>query len=241
MKTAIILCAGSARRFYQDGDNKPKCLLPIDGDSTILDGLLKAVLTRGYDVVLGTGCGHDLVTAHVAAGGYENVRCVLNPDYATTNSIVTLWSLREYVGDASLLINGDLVVDDSAFDRFEASSEPQLLVKHLPVFDDDTYRVVFDENQSIARMGKDLSDEPAAGCAAFTGISRVGDASRFLREINALLQGGVKDTWPTTAYRNLIGEVPVRARDIGEVTFFDIDTPAEHEAARAQFAAGLQS
>jgi choline kinase len=190
------------------------------------------VLQRGYQAVLGTGCGHESVSGHVAARGYDGVQCVLNEDFATTNSIVTLWRLREFVRDECLLINGDLVIEPEAFDLFMPISEPQILVKQLRFFDDDTYRVVFDEERGVRRMGKDISDGPSPRSAAFTGISRVGDAARFLREIEKLLQGGVSDTWPTTAYRNLIGEVTVHARDIGEMLFFDVDTPAEHEEAR---------
>lgn len=230
MKTALILCAGSARRFYADGESRPKCLLPINEKSTILDGLISPLLARDYRVVLGTGCGAKEVAAHAAE--YSGVQCIYNPDFATTNSIVTLWQLREFVMNETLLINGDLVVGETAFDLFSNQSTPQILVKRLPVFDADSYRVVFDAEYSVARMGKELSDLPSQNCAAFTGISRVGDAPKFLREIEKLLNGGTRDTWPTTAYKNLIGEIPVFARDIGSTPFFDVDTPEEFEAAK---------
>ena len=232
-KTALILCAGSARRFYADGESRPKCLLPISENTTILDGLILPLLARHYKIVLGTGCGAAEVASHAAE--YPGVECVFNPDYATTNSIVTLWQLREYVGDETLLINGDLAVGENAFDLFSVESSPQILVKRFSSFDADSYRVVFDTEYSVQRMGKELSDEPSENCAAFTGISRVGDSEKFLREIEKLLNSGTRDTWPTTAYKNLIGEVPVRARDIGGIPFFDVDTPEEFEMAKRAF------
>jgi len=235
MKTALILCAGSARRFYADGESRPKCLLPISENSTILDGLILPLLARDYKIVLGTGCGADDVASHAAE--YSGVQCVFNPEYATTNSIVTLWQLREFVRDETLLINGDLVVGENAFDLFTTENSPQILVKRFPTFDADSYRVVFDAEYSVVRMGKELSDLPSENCAGFTGISRVGNAEKFLREIEKLLQSGTRDTWPTTAYKNLIGEISVRARDIGSTPFFDIDTPEEFEAAKIAFAA----
>ncbi len=242
MKNALILCAGSARRFYTDGESRPKCLLQIKPEATILDGLIRPLLVRGYAVVLGTGCGHQLVAAHVQQhADYAAVRCVYNADYATTNSIVTLWKLRDFVGDNTLVVNGDSVIDEAAFDLFTEEATPQVLVKPFPVFDDDTYRVVFDEQGSVARMGKDISDEPAPGCQAFVGISRVGNSELFLREIENLLQGGTRDTWPTTAYRNSIGQVTVRAHSIGDIRYFDVDTPEEFEAARHSIAAVEQA
>lgn len=231
--TVIILCAGSARRFFpegMEGARHAKCLLPLTEDETILDRLLRQVRARGYQVVLGTGCGHAEVAAHAAR--YADVQCIYNPDYETTNSIVTLWQARQYVNDATLIVNGDLVVDESIFDLFDEQPSPQLLVKHLPVFDDDTYRVVFDGSRQVVEMGKDIAAEPSPNCAAFVGISRVGCAELFLREIHSLLHSGDNQTWPTTAYRRLLSDLPVRAVDIGSTLFFDVDTPAEHEAAR---------
>lgn len=234
MKNALILCAGSARRLFGDGENSPKCLLPIIGNSVILDQLIQPLQARGYNIILGTGCRHDLVEAHVDR--YSGVRCVYNPDYQSTNSIVTLWQLRDFVTDSTLLINGDLVVDESTFDTFTEEATPQILTLPATTFDADSYRVLFDEHHAAVRMGKDIDDAPAANCTAFTGISRVGNARRFLDEIEKLLQNGTMDTWPTTAYRNLIGEMSVRVHVLQDTLFFDVDTPEEFEAAKQAMA-----
>jgi choline kinase len=232
MKNALILCAGSARRFYAEGENKPKCLLPLAQNTTILDALIRALQARDYNIVLGTGCGHEAVATRVQQE-YSGVRCVFNPDYATTNSIVTLWQLRDFVGDETLIVNGDSVIGAEAFDCFDQESTPQMLVRHFSNFDADTYRVVYDDEFSVQRMGKEISDAPSENCAAFVGISRVGNAELFLREIENLISSGTRDTWPTTAYKNLLGTVPVRARDIGSTPSYDVDTPEEFEIARA--------
>lgn len=234
---ALILCAGSARRFFpedMEGARHPKCLLPLSPSETILDRLLRQVFARGFYAVLGTGCGHDLVAAHVAArGDGDKIHCVFNRDYATTNSIVTLWQLRDFVTDETLIINGDTVVEDAAFDALDLSATaPQLLVKSVPQFDDDTYRVAFDSDARVLAMGKELNDAPSENCAAFAGISRVGCAREFLREIEKLLAGGTDQTWPTTAYKNLLTEKPARAVPLRGF-FYDIDTPEEHAQARA--------
>jgi choline kinase len=238
---ALILCAGSARRFFPeslDGARQPKCLLRLSSHETILSRLLRQVGARGYGIVLGTGCGHDLVAAHAAKNAPNaDVQCVFNPEYATTNSIVTLWQLRDWVRDDTLLINGDLVLADAVFNEFDTTTTlPQLLVKHLPEFDDDTYRVVYDEARRVLEMGKDIDALPSPHCAAFLGVSRVGDAKTFLREIEALLSDGTRQTWPTTAYRRMLSAVPVRAVPIGDALFFDIDTPEEYAAARSALA-----
>lgn len=286
---AIILCAGSARRFFADGESQPKCLLPLTEDETILERLLRQLRTRNRAVILGTGCGHEHVAqvamramhpgqnAGLHLGGGENgsrtndegnedqsgeenligtrassedvdsansesisappVRCVFNREYKTTNSIVTLWQARDFITDSTLIINGDLVVDDGVFDLFDDAPSPQLLIKRLPQFDDDTYRVVFDAGGRVTQMGKEIDAAPSPLCAAFVGVSRVGCADSFLREIRALLDSGDNQTWPTTAYRRMMAATPVRVCDIGDSLFHDIDTPAEYEAARHALAA----
>jgi len=234
MKNALILCAGSARRLFGEGENSPKCLLPLTSNSVILDHLIRPLQARGYNIILGTGCQHDLVAAY--AEQYPDVRCVYNPDYKTTNSIVTLWQLRDFVTDSTLLVNGDLVVDESTFDAFTDEATPQIVTQKVTAFDADSYRVVFDKNQSVVRMGKDIDDLPSPNCTAFTGISRVGNAKCFLEEIEKLLESGTDNTWPTTAYRNLIGEMPIRVHVLSGMLFFDVDTPQEFEAAKAALA-----
>ena len=241
---ALLLCAGSARRFYADGATRPKCLLQLSQTETILDRMLRQVQSFSYSAVIGTGCGHEEVCAHLEAQNYV-AQTVYNADFATTNSIVTLWQMRDFIGDDTLLINGDVVVENGALELFQTLSQPQLLVKNLAQFDDDTYRVRFisGENQThrVLDMGKELRDEPSANCAAFLGVSRVGNASRFLQEIEKLLHSGSNQTWPTTAYRAMINDIGdhqnsgVRAVDIGARAFFDIDTPEEYRQARAVF------
>ena len=243
---ALILCAGSARRFFPQDDDEarhPKCLLPLQSGETLLSRLLKQTTSRGYGVVLGTGCGHEQVAqlAHERAGEFPDVHCIYNPDYATTNSIVTLWQMRDFVTDHTLLINGDVVVEDRVFDLFDLTTNaPQLLVKHLAQFDDDTYRVRFDEGFRVLELGKEIAAAPSSFCAAFLGVSRVGDAAAFLREIEALLSSGTKQTWPTTAYRQMLPRLPVCAVPIGDALFFDIDTPDEYDAARAAIESGAR-
>jgi choline kinase len=263
MKNALILCAGSARRFFAASEitnsaaseitnsaasettnsaaseNQPKCLLPLGENVTILDALIRALQARNYNIILGTGCGHEAVATH--AREYSGVRCIFNPEYATTNSIVTLWQLRDFVGDETLIVNGDSVIGEEAFDCFTDETTPQMLVKHFSDFDDDTYRVVYDENFSVVRMGKEIADAPSQNCAAFVGISRVGNGEFFLREIEKLISGGTRDTWPTTAYKNLLGTIPVRARDIGSTPSFDVDTPEEYELAKKSALVSSQS
>lgn len=276
--SALILCAGSARRFFPAGEDgqeaQPKCLLPLTENETILERLLRQLRARGHAVTLGTGCGHEQVAqaamramhptddgsangtngangtdggAHsdgapggsTRGGSAPPVHCIYNPDYKTTNSIVTLWQARDFITDATLIINGDVVVDDNVFGLFDEEPSPQLLVKRLSQFDDDTYRVVFDDDGHVVRMGKEIDAAPSPSCAAFVGISRVGCADSFLREIRALLDGGDNQTWPTTAYRRMMSATPavaVRVCDIGDSLFYDIDTPAEHEAARRALA-----
>lgn len=231
---ALLLCAGSARRFYPDGATRPKCLLQLSDNETILDRMIRQSQRLGYSAVIGTGCGHGEVCTHLETQNHV-VKTVYNTDYATTNSIVTLWQMRDFISNDTLLINGDVVVEDGVLELFQDFSQPQLLVKKLSQFDDDTYRVRFNGEHRVLDMGKELRDEPSALCAAFLGVSRVGNASRFLAEIEKLLHGGSNQTWPTTAYRALIDDIGVRAVDIGARQFFDIDTPEEYAQARDVF------
>ncbi len=65
---AIVLSAGQGRRLLPLTADLPKCLLPVDGEATVLDRQLELLARCGVSravVVIGFGAEH--VERHLAA------------------------------------------------------------------------------------------------------------------------------------------------------------------------------
>jgi choline kinase len=116
--TALLLAAGTGTRLRPLTLDAPKCLT-IVGGRPILDRLVCNLREQGIEkliVVLGYMGDQirDFLNDH--AGGMK-VEYVLNPEYATTNNIYSLWLAREHINESFLLVESDLVFDAGMLDN----------------------------------------------------------------------------------------------------------------------------
>ncbi|MCD4755394.1 MAG: phosphocholine cytidylyltransferase family protein [Deltaproteobacteria bacterium] len=112
--TALLLAAGVGSRLHPLTQNKPKCLTMVDG-VPILGQLVSCLDQHRFKrLVVVTGhfenCIQDFLGTQV---GGITIDYVHSPLYATTNNIYSLWMAREIIREPFLLIESDLVFDES--------------------------------------------------------------------------------------------------------------------------------
>ncbi len=109
----MVLAAGAGRRLRPDTDALPKALLPVDGDTTILDIALRNLAAAGCtEVVIVVGYAAEAIADRVPAleprYGVE-ITLVHNDRAQEWNNAYSLWLAREHFGRGVLLVNGDTV------------------------------------------------------------------------------------------------------------------------------------
>ena len=115
--TALLLAAGIGSRLYPLTQNEPKCLTIVNGMS-ILERLLSSLNQHGFKrlvVVTGHQENHirDFLGNQV---GDITIDYIFSPLYKTTNNIYSLWMAREVINEPFLLLESDLVFDESLLD-----------------------------------------------------------------------------------------------------------------------------
>ena len=109
----MVLAAGASRRLRPDTDELPKALLPVDGETTILDialrnlaavGLSEVVVVVGHAAHAVADRAADLEATHGVA-----LELVHNGRALEWNNAYSLWLAREYFSQGALLVNGDTV------------------------------------------------------------------------------------------------------------------------------------
>jgi choline kinase len=171
---AIILCAGRGGRLRPLTDDRPKCLLSPAG-RPILERCLSSLRDAGIrETVLVTGYLADMVEAFARAGDYPGVRFVRNPDYAETNTAVSLRLALRTIDADTLVINGDVVFDPALLGDLIARPEPcAVVIDREASLSAEEVKVIAD-GERLARIGKDL--EPGRCLGEAIGLNKLGRA-----------------------------------------------------------------
>ena len=115
--TALLLAAGTGSRLYPLTQNVPKCLTIVNGMS-ILERLISNLNLHGFKrLVVVTGHMENQIRDFLGnqVGGIK-IDYIFSPLYKTTNNIYSLWMAREFINEPFLLLESDLVFDESLLD-----------------------------------------------------------------------------------------------------------------------------
>jgi choline kinase len=109
----LVLAAGAGRRLRPYTDTLPKALVPVDGDTTVLDIALKNFAEVGLtEVAVVVGYRKEAVYARKEAleAKYGVAITLIDNDKAEEwNNAYSLWCAREVLKRGVILANGDTV------------------------------------------------------------------------------------------------------------------------------------
>ena len=132
----------------------PKCMTEIGVGETILSRQLKMIADAGIrEVVITTGYYDEVLVKYCRGLGMPLAfTFVRNPIYDRTNYIYSIYCAREELEDDILLMHGDLVFEQEAFDRIVRAEESCMAVSStLPLPEKDFKAVVRDGK--VIRIG----------------------------------------------------------------------------------------
>jgi len=115
--TALLLAAGIGSRLYPLTQNEPKCLTIVNAMS-ILERLISSLNQHGFKrLVVVTGYLENHIRDFLGNQvGDIAIYYIFSPLYKTTNNIYSLWMAREVINEPFLLLESDLVFDESLLD-----------------------------------------------------------------------------------------------------------------------------
>lgn len=127
---AVILAAGMGKRLGELTKNNTKCMIKINGISLInrlLEQLSKLSLNK---IIIVIGYEGEKLKNYL---GYSyktiEIEYIENPIYNKTNNIYSLYLAKEkLLEDDTILIESDLIFEDSIFTLLEQSSYPNVAV-----------------------------------------------------------------------------------------------------------------
>ncbi|MBI9103841.1 MAG: phosphocholine cytidylyltransferase family protein [Spirochaetales bacterium] len=112
--TAVLLAAGTGSRLYPLTKKEPKCLTMVNG-RPILERLISNLNAHGFKrLIVVTGHLENCIRNFLGnqSAGIK-IEYVFSPKYKTTNNIYSLWMARKKIKESFLLIESDLVFDNT--------------------------------------------------------------------------------------------------------------------------------
>lgn len=139
IKTAVIMAAGLGTRFGRQTENIPKGFIEAGGKPMVvrsIETLLRCGITR---IIIGTGYKKEAYEA--LKERFPQIECVFSPRYAETNSMYTLFNMRETIGDNDfILLESDLVYEDKAITSLmDCEYASAMLITPVTKFQDQYY------------------------------------------------------------------------------------------------------
>lgn len=119
INTAVLLAAGTGNRLRPLTENKPKCLVEVDGRS-LLCRIIKNIEAAGFKrLVIVTGYEAGQIESFVSSCTTSlEIELVHNEKFDTTNNIYSLWKVFPYVNEGFALLEADLIFEVKALEKF---------------------------------------------------------------------------------------------------------------------------
>ena len=126
----LILNSGMGTRMGVLTSEHPKCMTEVAPGESILSRQLKSIVKAGLkDVVMTTGYFNNVLMEYCHSLNLPlNYTFVINPIYDKTNYIYSIYCAKDQLDDDIIMMHGDLLFSQTAFDKVLASENSCMAV-----------------------------------------------------------------------------------------------------------------
>ncbi|MFD1931654.1 MULTISPECIES: sugar phosphate nucleotidyltransferase [Nonomuraea] len=234
----MVLAAGAGRRLRPYTDTLPKALVPVDGETTIMDISLRNLAAVDLrDVVIVVGYAAQAVHERKAElEKRHGVRLTLvhNDKAEEWNNAYSLWCARDYFAQGALLVNGDTVHPVSVEETLlsaPATSDILLAVDDVKSLADEEMKVTLNDG-SLKRITKLMDPSDAYGEYIGATLIRPGAAERLADALQATFERDPQ-LYYEDGYQEMVerGE-KIHVAPIGKVEWVEVDNHDDLNKAR---------
>jgi len=222
---AIILAAGIASRLRPITYEKPKTLVEVNG-KPMIGYILEALEKHGImDIVVCIGYRGDQIIEYCRTEFPKlKYSFVDNQDYEETNNMYSLYLARKHLINDLLLMNADLVFDDSVIGGLANLKGTAVAVDTHSYFEESMKVIV--KNSNIIHISKKIDQRDAFGCSI--DVYRLGrqDLKILNQELIRIIENeNDRNQWTEVLLDQLFqsGKVKAAPYKIGKAKWFEID------------------
>jgi len=224
--TALLLAAGTGSRLLPLTKDAPKCLTLVS-EISILSRLVDNLRQQGFKkLVVITGYLNASIEAYLGdmCKGIE-LEYIHSSLYRTTNNIYSLWMARSIMKEPFVLIESDLVFDQSLLN--EMIYPDRIAVAGIKDWMNGT-TVTVDSNQKVIAFKGDTS--PLLGVVKYKTVNiysfSLESWSKITKRLDEHIQAEKVKGYYETVFSELVdeGELSLEAVSFDKKAWYEIDT-----------------
>ncbi|MBH1938182.1 phosphocholine cytidylyltransferase family protein [Streptomyces sp. AV19] len=227
----LVLAAGAGRRLRPYTDTLPKALVPVDGETTVLDLTLANFAEVGLtEVAIVVGYRKEAVYARQAAleEKYGLKLTLIDNDKAEEwNNAYSLWCARDVLGRGVILANGDTVHPVSVEKTLLAArGDGQKIILALDTVKslaDEEMKVIVDGEKGVQKITKLM--DPATATGEYIGVTLIEPeaAAELADALKATFEKD-PDLYYEDGYQELVNRgFKIDVAPIGDIKWVEID------------------
>ena len=157
---ALILAAGLGSRLQSLTENQPKTLVEVNGKAILHHQLISLSAAGITECVIAIGHKGSMIKERFGSQ-YESIQLhyIENALFATTNNIYSLYLLKDHLNQACLLLEGDVLVEDSILQDLISNEAPNIaVVDHVTAEADGT--ILYADSNHVTKMILKMMNKP---------------------------------------------------------------------------------
>lgn len=222
---AIIMAAGIGSRLKHINENRPKCLIEMEGVSLISRSVAMLEERNITDISVITGYKSELIRRELQC----RVNFFHNPYYAVTNSIASLWLAKDLLDDDAILMNADLYYESAVLDTALAQTGDAVMLSDCTRIEDADFRFGV-QGSRILKTGNQLTNQETD--CEYVGIVRID--KRFIRIFGTRLEemikkGDFKNWWEGVLYAFIEDGIEICHKDVEGAFWTEVDHMGDYD------------
>lgn len=217
----IILSAGQGTRMHPFTKITPKAMLRLGHGETVAERMCRIIrnVDKNAHITYVLGFRHEEIEAVLP----KDVEVILNPFYPVSNSIGSLWFARHLLDQNTIIMNGDIVVEQKAFSKITKLENPATIILDSTKKDDLDCGVIVEENR-VVLMSKTFQQ----GYGEYAGIVQMNAevAGLVRKQVEEMIDGNDLDNWFEYALIQLIlsDDLHVHHHDLAGTDWAELDS-----------------